>query len=196
MKKRRSSLCFFLLACFPWASFGQTMITIGGVTTAPKNSSRPYSAVGVPSYYSHWEWNVSGSNYITSETYKTCQVQWVEAGSHVVDYDLVTFDNYYYGSRNVTVSSDFNAGSIGGTQTVCNNVSTLSLQTLLGPTRTVSGGLGAGVNVTAGYADWSAPIYEPAIIGVSAGVGITLGGSYAVGETRAGWWPFSPRTSK
>ena len=75
-------------------------------------------------------------------------------------------------------------------------VSTLSEETLLGPTRTISGGLGIGGNITAGYADWNAPIYEPQLVGYSAGIGVTLGGSSGVGENKVGWLPFVPPTLK
>ncbi len=56
--------------------------------------------------------------------------------------------------------------------------------------------LGGGGSITAGYADWNDSVHKPSLIGGTIGVGVALGGSYAVGETRLGWTPFVPKTSK
>lgn len=68
------------------------------------------------------------------------------------------------------------------------------MQTLLGPSRTVSAGVLAGANVNGGYSSFDDSASEPVLMGLSLGVGITLGVSYGVGETRLGWEPFTPKT--
>lgn len=75
-------------------------------------------------------------------------------------------------------------------------VSGLTAETLNGPSRSFSAGLGAGGNATLGYQDWNASITNPTFIGYSAGVGVTIGASYSFGETASGLWPFNPSTSK
>lgn len=70
------------------------------------------------------------------------------------------------------------------------DVSTLSQSTLMGPSVTLSGGLGIGGNLNFGYASWSDSSLKPSLVGVSFGIGDTVGVGWVTGETKAGWWPF------
>lgn len=70
----------------------------------------------------------------------------------------------------------------------------MSVQTLLGPSRTISAGVLVGANLNGGYASFDNAVSKPALIGGSIGIGITLGAAYGVGETRLGWTPFTPKT--
>jgi hypothetical protein len=71
------------------------------------------------------------------------------------------------------------------------DVSTLTAQTILGPTRTISGGLGVDGNLTAGYQDENSQITNPSLVGYSLGVGLTLGSSYGTGRTNSDLGPFN-----
>jgi RHS repeat-associated protein len=90
------------------------------------------------------------------------------------------------------------AGINGGSMHYDGPVSTLSVNSLLGPTRTISGEFIGGVNINAGYSDWSASPMKPSLTGISGGLGITVGAGYSVGETRVGWqaFNFDPRIVK
>lgn len=90
------------------------------------------------------------------------------------------------------------AGINGGSMHYDGPVSTLSVNSLLGPTRTISGEFIGGVNINAGYSDWNASPMKPSLTGISGGLGITVGAGYSVGETRVGWqaFNFDPRIVK
>lgn len=75
------------------------------------------------------------------------------------------------------------------------SVENLSFKGLLGSSRSATAFFIGGINLNGSYADYGDSWNNPSFMGISAGLGVIVGGGIGDGETRAGWGPFRPDTS-
>ncbi len=85
----------------------QDYVTIVGNTNVTQGSNEYYYTSWSPyqpSSYQYWYWYIPGNNSSVSENAFSATIYWNQVGTHYLEYELSTWDNYYWDNIAVTVT--------------------------------------------------------------------------------------------